>query len=342
MVSTARSPTTRSALPRRIGSTSLGMSAAEYWLSASVLTTTSAPSFSDASRPAWKPEARPLLLVSRTTWSTPCSRAVATVPSVEPSSMINHSTSSNPGTSRGSSRSVTGRVSSSLRHGIWMISFIARRTLPSGAHGERGAHPAGTGLRDSSARTVRRYRHACQGRLRRAVRGLPRGVPDLPDVPELRLLLLAAVGPRGARSPGAALPGFPGADRAPAGDRRGRAHLPAGRGRGPRLGGDDAGLLPLARVGHVPARADRLHAARRGDRGRAAADPLRLRVPRRARLHRRPVHGARGVGGGARGAHPAARRARVRAARGGGAAAPRGVDPRGAVLPLDESRRDVG
>ena len=34
------------------GATSRGMSAASYWLSASVLTTTSAPSFSDASRPA--------------------------------------------------------------------------------------------------------------------------------------------------------------------------------------------------------------------------------------------------------------------------------------------------
>src|ERR1044071_7474893 len=41
--------------------------------------------------------------------------------------MISHSTELKPGTSRGRSASVTGRVSSSFRHGIWMISFIGRR-----------------------------------------------------------------------------------------------------------------------------------------------------------------------------------------------------------------------
>jgi hypothetical protein len=48
-----RSPTTMSARPARIGSTSFGMSAARYWLSASVLTSTSAPSLNAASSPAW-------------------------------------------------------------------------------------------------------------------------------------------------------------------------------------------------------------------------------------------------------------------------------------------------
>src|SRR4051812_22694239 len=100
------------------------MSSAEYWLSASVLTITSAPSFSAASRPAWKPDARPLLLVSRTMWSTPFSRATSIVRSVEPSSITSHSTVSKPGTSRGRSRSVTGSVCSSFRQGIWMISFM--------------------------------------------------------------------------------------------------------------------------------------------------------------------------------------------------------------------------
>src|ERR1044071_1136669 len=90
---------------------------------------TSAPSLSEASRPAWKPDARPLLLVSRTMWSTPFSRATSTVRSVDPSSMISHSTASKPATSRGRSASVTGSVSSSFRHGIWMMSFI-RRGLP--------------------------------------------------------------------------------------------------------------------------------------------------------------------------------------------------------------------
>ena len=64
--STCRSPITMSASPRRIGATSLGMSPPSYWLSASVLTITSAPSLSPASSPAWKPAASPLWLVSRT------------------------------------------------------------------------------------------------------------------------------------------------------------------------------------------------------------------------------------------------------------------------------------
>ena len=48
---TWRSPTTMSASPARIGATSLATSAPLYWLSASVLTTTSAPSLRQASRP---------------------------------------------------------------------------------------------------------------------------------------------------------------------------------------------------------------------------------------------------------------------------------------------------
>src|SRR4051794_15101629 len=124
-----------SASPRRIGATRRGMSRASYWLSASVLTITSAPSFSAASRPAWKPDARPLVFVSRTMWSTPCARATSTVRSVEPSSMISHSTASKPGTSRGRSRSVSGSVASSSRHGIWMISFIAAAMEGTAARG---------------------------------------------------------------------------------------------------------------------------------------------------------------------------------------------------------------
>src|SRR3954454_14708470 len=124
ILSVSRSPTTRSARPATIGSTSLGMSAALYWLSASVLTITSAPSFRHASRPAWKPAARPLLFVRRTMWSTPHSRATAIVRSVEPSSMTSHSTRSKPSSSRGRSASVAGSCSSSLKQGIWMMSFI--------------------------------------------------------------------------------------------------------------------------------------------------------------------------------------------------------------------------
>ena len=57
-------------------------------------------------------------------WSTPSARATSTVRSVEPSSMTSHSTSSMPGISRGRSASVPGSVCSSLKQGIWMISFI--------------------------------------------------------------------------------------------------------------------------------------------------------------------------------------------------------------------------
>jgi hypothetical protein len=38
--------------------------------------------------------------------------------------MISHSTAEKPSSSRGRSASVTGRVSSSFKHGIWMINFI--------------------------------------------------------------------------------------------------------------------------------------------------------------------------------------------------------------------------
>src|SRR5919198_2636786 len=128
----SRSPTTMSAGPSRIGLTSLGMSEPQYWLSASVLTITSAPSFSAASRPAWKPAARPLLLVRRTMWSTPLARATSMVRSVDPSSMTSHSTVSKPSTWRGRSASVAGSVASSLRQGIWMMSFMRGRAEATG------------------------------------------------------------------------------------------------------------------------------------------------------------------------------------------------------------------
>ena len=56
-----RAPTTIWASRARIGATSAGMSAAQYWLSASVLTTTSAPSASASSSPAMKARASPTL-----------------------------------------------------------------------------------------------------------------------------------------------------------------------------------------------------------------------------------------------------------------------------------------
>ena len=172
-----------------------GCRAASYWLSASVLTITSAPSLRHASRPAWKPAARPLLFVSRTMWSTPWARATSMVRSVEPSSMTSHSTSSKPATSRGRSASVTGSVCLLVQagdlddqlHGILSAARVyARkpagpapaRTMPS-AIASQGA-VAGASLLAAAGRS------RVAGRILR-----------LPDVPELRHVLLAALGPRG-------------------------------------------------------------------------------------------------------------------------------------------------
>src|SRR5829696_6113037 len=96
----------------------------------------SAPSLRLASSPAWKAAARPLLLVRRTTCSTPCVRATSTVRSVEPSSTTSSSTSSTPSIWRGMSTIVAGSVVASSRQGIWTISFIGAlrvSTAPAGA-----------------------------------------------------------------------------------------------------------------------------------------------------------------------------------------------------------------
>ena len=112
--------------------------------------------------------------------------------------------------------------------------------------------------------------------------------------------------------------GFRVPDRAPAGDRVGallsllrpaaatalmvadHAGLVRGAGRPASTGSGGSAFTPL--VG--------------ADRGAAAAARrFDFAVPRRARLHRHPVHGAGRVGGGARGAAPAARAAGAAAAR---------------------------
>jgi hypothetical protein len=59
ILSVSRSPTTMSAVPATIGRDQERDVQREYWLSASVLTMTSAPSFRHASRPAWKPAPGP-------------------------------------------------------------------------------------------------------------------------------------------------------------------------------------------------------------------------------------------------------------------------------------------
>jgi hypothetical protein len=99
------------------------MASPGYWLSASVLTMTSAPRRRDASMPAMNARASPRFPRKRTTSATPHSRAIREVPSVEPSSITSTSTTSNPATARGSRSSVSRRVPSSFRQGIWMTSF---------------------------------------------------------------------------------------------------------------------------------------------------------------------------------------------------------------------------
>src|SRR3546814_10006799 len=51
------------------------MDAAEYWLSASVLTIVSAPHFTHASNPTMNARERPQFCGKDTIWSTPCRRA---------------------------------------------------------------------------------------------------------------------------------------------------------------------------------------------------------------------------------------------------------------------------
>ena len=109
-----RSPTTISAEASRTGATSAGMSAASYWLSASVLTMTSAPRCRQVLSPVMNARARPWFEVCRTTWSAPLSSATWRDASVLPSSMTSHSTVSKPGTWRGRSARVAANASASL------------------------------------------------------------------------------------------------------------------------------------------------------------------------------------------------------------------------------------
>ena len=74
--------------------------------------------------PAMKAAANPLCDRKRTTWSAPHARATSAVPSSEPSSMTSTSMTSMPSICFGRSLIVPGKVVASLRHGIWMTSFV--------------------------------------------------------------------------------------------------------------------------------------------------------------------------------------------------------------------------
>ena len=244
---------------------------------------------------------------------------------------------------------MTGRVSSSLRQGIWMISFMAGEdgTVrgPWRARRSPGDRPrsriAARGARDVDSPT----RVAKVAVRRRSARASLVGLPGLPDVPELRLLLLAAVGPRGARPAGRR------SSRASASrpSTRWRSRLGAllsllGRGRRPRVGGDDARRRSVALVcGHLPARARRVHAARR--RARRAAAAARASTsrssPRAATSTSRTWRSSCGRRCWRRRARGAAGRCSCCSAL-AGLLRPGGVAARRPLLPVDEPRRDLG
>ena len=96
--------------------------------------------------------------------------------------------------------------------------------------------PAEAPRRAPSAAARDPHRRAREARPRRARARRPRRLRRLPDVSELRLVLLAAVGPRARRPRPAVLHRLPRADRASAGDRLRRAADAARRRRRPRDG----------------------------------------------------------------------------------------------------------
>ena len=128
--------------------------------------------------------------------------------------MTSHSTSSKPGTSRGRSASVAGSVSSSLRQGIWMMSFMRGRAGATGRAERSTPYTRWRPVSHMASATITRpapgpdpaagRRRPALGRGRvLALVGRLRWAPligflRLPDLSQLRQLLLAAVGPRAA------------------------------------------------------------------------------------------------------------------------------------------------
>ena len=239
------------------------MSAALYWLSASVLTITSAPSFSDASSPAWKPCASPLLFVSRTTWSTPwrardLDRAVGrAVVDHEPLDLVEALDLAREVGKRDRERLLlvqAGNLDDQLhRQGASRLRKLARLIIAQGPESRRGRpcpcrRPAPTPRGKRNRRTIRA----------RASRALPGARSRCPPTPSPLWAFVGAVrrwrssgsspGSRtrtttattrcsGARSccrrPAAELRGLPRADRASAGGRVRRRAVAARPGRRP-------------------------------------------------------------------------------------------------------------
>ncbi len=202
------------------------------------------------------------------------------------------------------------------------------------ANGDRDAHPAAS--RAGPARPARRRarRRMGEARLRRDLRRCGDRLRRGPDLPDLRLLLRAAVGTRGAAPAAHLLPGVRGADRAPAERRLWRVPVVVRTARRPADDRRDDRVVRGARGGPVPPFQDRLLADRRRGRRGAPADAVQLQLPRGARVRGHPVSGCDHLGGRARGRTAPPRRAGLRAAAPRRADAPRGVAAGGPLLAL--------
>ena len=319
------------------------MSPPKYWLSASVLTMTSAPSFRHASRPAWKPAARPLLFVRRTMWSTPCSRATATV-------AVGRAVVDDEPLDGAEAVDLAREVGERRRERLLLVEagdlddelharepeYDARWRLVT-ARGPARVVPYTRALSmpDDRAARPNTVPSATFARVRALnwpalllgalILGDRRGHDRLPDVHELRLDVLAALGPRAAARPPAVVRRLPRADPAPA-RRRLRRAAGAARATGATacwcsltLASFVVLVVGLYRLGRTSFTSLVGHRRRRHP-----LHALRLPVPRRARLRRHPVPRARDLGG-----RPGGRSARAAAARPAAAGARRAAAPGG-------------
>ena len=188
-----------------------------------------------------------------------------------------------------------GMRHSTGRHGRRMESAIAHATGRAAAAG------------GAAARRARCARWAARRASRARASRRSSGSSSIPPTPTTTPTTRCCGAGSSCTAP-AALRGLPRADRAPARDRSSaRCSRCSGRDADRVLVGSRSRRFVALVAGHLPARARRLHAVGRRRRGAADADALRLPLPGRARLHRHPVHGARRVGGGARGRAAAAR-----------------------------------
>ena len=257
---------------------------------------------------------------------------------------------------------MTGRASSSFRQGIWMIVSSAghQKVAPLPASGRRsdenGPHPGGRlsrhpviadgrpdphpAARDARARSLdgETVARVAFGLLCVAVAVGFFIYPTYPNYDSYYSLLW------GREVLDLTLPGFEGfrvPTEHPLAIAAGAVLSLFGDVRRPDVDRAHLRVVPVADLGRLPAGPDRLHAARRRDRGGARAHALRLRLPGRPRLHRHPVHGPRHVGGRGGGAAAATRGPGAAAAGRRRDAAARGMGARRPLLALAVPEGDV-